>query len=507
MEQENNQKEQNVSISATDEIDEIQEIEEIEEEYLESRENSAKKKSLILPLVFFILVAIVIGIIFRTLSSQNEKEDSSTTETTETIEQAQLPVRVVEVSKQPIQEWVFADGYVSAVDKRHLIFETDGTITYMKKVDGRELREGDLVKKGEVLARLDRRKSDADLTVSLATQLEAKNQVLAAQAQLRQAEQSLIQSQAELEKAKTELAFAEADYIRYKELGEQGAIQLRDVEVKKTEYDNALANLKVAEAEVKSMEVSIETAQTELEIAESGVKKATAELDKTKVDREDYEIVAPFTGIISHLNIRDGEYWDTQRVQASSVDYQTITEQVPIIITPLDSEFDVYVSIPPFQGNSVSPRQRAIIALDESGRNVSGLKNPTNDPTKNADATGRVFSVSPSVSPGERSVNVRIRVPSGFRSLKDGARVSAWIAVKDNSNTEVIPSNALIFRDGNPHVFVVNRDQGIVEKREVELGIEGFSSWEIISGVRTGELVVTDGKDRLVDGAPITIVK
>ena len=149
----------------------------------------------------------------------------STVEVSDDIEQARLTVKTVTANLEPIQAWSYGDGFVSAITKKHLTFQAEGTIDYLKKIDGRDLREGDRVRKGELLARVDRRKYDADITVASAGQIEAKNQVLNAIASFEQAKESLAQAQTDLEKAKTDEAFAQADLKRYQDLAAEGAVE------------------------------------------------------------------------------------------------------------------------------------------------------------------------------------------------------------------------------------------------------------------------------------------
>ncbi len=123
-----------------------------------------------------------------------------------------------------------------------------------------------------------------------------------------------------------------------------------------------------------------------------------------------------------------------------------------------------------------------------------------------ASASGTVISVSPSVSPGERSIRVTIRIERGTNNLQDGEQISAWIATKEKENATVAPFNAIVSRDRANYVFVVNEADGTVEQRQIEQGIEGLSKKEIIAGVEPGEKLVTEGKNRLVNGAPVEII-
>ena len=439
-------------------------------------------------------------IVWRSIANSQESTEKDTNNT----EQARLAVRTVPVNLEPIQAWVYGDGYVNAITKKHLTFQAEGTIDYIKKFKGRDLREGDRVKKGELLAKVDRRKHDADITVAATGHIEAKNKVRDAVASLKQAEESLAQANADLQKAKADENFARADFERYEELVAEGAVQRRELDVKQTNYKNAQAGAIAAEAGVRSAQAKVAAAKNQVETADAGVKSASAKLLQSNVNREDTEIVAPFDGVISRLNIREGDYWSPQRVNAGA-EYQNLIERLPIIVID-PNRFEVNVELPAFQGAQVKRGQRAFVILDRDRSKANSGSITGRDLMKLASARGTVFSVSPSVSPGERSVRVTIRINQGVNNLQDGEKISAWIATEEKNRTTVAPFNAFVFRDRQPYVFAVNEEKGIVEQRKIKQGIEGLAKQEIIQGVKPGEKLVTEGKNRLVNGAPVEII-
>ena len=447
-------------------------------------------------------IALLIGgtLFLRSFSDQEQ----APVETANNVEQARLTVKTVDAVVEPIQAWSYGDGYVSAVVKKHLNFQTEGTINYIKKIDGRDLREGDRVKKGELLARLDRRKSDADITVAISAQTEAKNKVADAIASLRQSEASLSQVQADLEQAQTDSDFAKADLARYQKLAAEGAIEQVEVDSRDRKYKNALAVEKAAKAGVRLAQSKVAAAQTQIETADAGVRSAGAKLSQSNVDGENTDLIAPFDGVISRLNIREGEYWTSQIVSISG-DYQGIVDRLPIIVIN-PSQFEVNVDLPAFQGARVKPGQRAFMINDRDRAKANSGKISGQDLIKLASAKGTVFSVSPSVSPGERSVRVTIRIDEGVANVQDGEQISAWIATVEKENATVAPFNAIVSRDRANYVFVVNEAEGNVEQRKVEVGVEGLSKKEIIEGIEPGEKLVTAGKNRLVNGAPVEII-
>ena len=89
---------------------------------------------------------------------------------------APLNVRTVAALQSPIRNWVASEGTVRAVRFKHLAFDVDGEVTYIADRDGRNLREGDRVTKGELLAQIDDRQLQADVNKAKASITEAREQ-------------------------------------------------------------------------------------------------------------------------------------------------------------------------------------------------------------------------------------------------------------------------------------------------------------------------------------------
>ncbi len=401
---------------------------------------------------------------------------------------------------------------------KHLTFETSGTITYIKKVNGRDLREGDFVKGGELLAKVDDRKLRAELAQAQAQTAEAETQRVTAQANISQANASVEQAKADVIRAQADLLAARDAYRlaaseleRREKLFAQGAISISDVDVYRNKAKEASAKVIAAEAQitaaqsqVKSARGQLISAQSQLESTGATIASARAKQNRSNVNLEDTVIQAPFNGIVAHMNIREGDYWTTQRLQVTG-DYQNIVDSVPIILID-PGEYEVTLRLPAFDGALVRPNQSAYVVLDKdmSAASTRGMSQETL--LSLARARGKVFSVSPSVSPGERAVQVTVRLNGGMKNVRDGERVSVWLAVENNPRALTVPPDAIVYRDRKPHVFIVDKEKEIVKLRAVLEGIRGISQQEIRSGVKPGELVVTEGRNRLVDGTPVEVV-
>ena len=470
------------------------------------------KKQIWLYLLLGVGIIAIVGALFRQLQETPQQTPI------ETPQAARLSVRATEVKIQPLQKFVFGDGYVWAVRRKHLTFETSGTITYIKKNNGRELREGDFVKAGDLLAKVDDRKLRAELAQAQAKTAEAQTQSVAAQANISQANASVeqakadvIRAQADLESAQDAYRLATSELKRREKLFAEGAISISDVDVYRNKAKDAWAKVKATKAQVsaaqsrvKSANGQLESAKSQLQSTKATIASARAGQVRSSVQMEDTVIEAPFNGTVAHMNIGEGDYWTPQRVLITG-DYQSVVDSVPMILID-PKAYEVRLKLPAFDGTLVRPNQSAFVVLDKdmSAASTKGMSQQTL--FRLARAKGRVFSVSPSISPGERAVEVVVRLDRGIKNVRDGERVSAWIAVEENPKALSVPPDAIIYRDQKPHVFVVDKDKQIVKLRPVEEGIRGISQQEIKSGIQPGELVVTEGRNRLVDGTPVEVV-
>ncbi|GJD18161.1 hypothetical protein RIVM261_031170 [Rivularia sp. IAM M-261] len=463
------------------------------------------------------VIGIALAIGFVTVIRLRENSTQPTTAT----EIAPLSVRTTAVQQQPLQAWVSTQGVVRAVKYQHLSFQVEGDITYLANRGGRSLRSGDAVSKGELLARVDDRELQADIQQAQAAIAEAQkqraaaaSQVATAQAQVVQAQSQVRQVQAQLAKARTNRNLAQTQLQRYQQLFNEGAVSASELDTRRNAVEDADANVQAVQAEVAAAEAQVEaaraqvrTANQQLAATQSGVTTAQARLSQAQVALERASIYAPFNGIITNLNIRQGEYFSPQLVTSQlGGSYQGILERVPMVIID-PSQFEVIVDVAGSSGEGVRPGQTALVGAD---RNVTtGAANSNNNQSliTGARATGKVFAVNPAISPGGRAIEARVRLDTkAANNLRHGERVTTWIAVAEKQNAVVVPLNAIVRRNQQPYIFVVNQNKGVVEQRQVKLGITGISEQEIISGVEPGELIVTEGQNRLVNKAAVRVV-
>lgn len=418
---------------------------------------------------------------------------SSVSVSEEDVSPARLQVKAIRAQTGLAQQWVFDEGVVTAARRRVLNFEAEGDIRFIAKADGRDLREGDPVSQGQLLATIDDRKQIVDIDTA-----EADVEVSARQQD--QALAALSQAEADLDKAQSDLSFSEAELRRYQALFEQGAVSESDRDVYLNSAEQARAELRVAAEGVR-------VAQDDVRSAEATVEAYQARLREANVDLEDTQLVSPIDGVVAYINIREGEYWDTQ-ITSGSATLDDVTERAPIVVIEPQS-FEVELELQADEAQDIRAGQRAYVVLaeDVSAAEAAGANNNNLlDIAKDEGNQGQVFSVSPTQTPGGRGVEVSIRNFQLVRNLQVGGRVYAWIEADTNPNALMLPIGAILPSDQKFYAFVVNEENGMVERREVQRGIQGLNGVEILSGIEPGELVVTEGINRLVDGTLVEVV-
>jgi membrane fusion protein (multidrug efflux system) len=115
---------------------------------------------------------------------------------------------------------------------------------------------------------------------------------------------------------------------------------------------------------------------------------------------------------------------------------------------------------------------------------------------------GKVASVDSRVDPNTRSVTVRGLVPNTGGELKPGMFLNVRLA-RGEADLLVVPEEALLPEQGDVYVYVV-RD-GKAEKRKIQTGQRRVGSVQVTAGLEPGEWVVTEGTQKLRDGASVKV--
>jgi RND family efflux transporter MFP subunit len=333
-----------------------------------------------------------------------------------------------------------ASGYVTARRRATVSSKVTGKVTEIF------IEEGQSVREGQVLARLDDTQARAALAL--------------ADARLGAARKSFAEDAARLKEAELNL--------------ERRRRLLQDGVVGRAEMDTA-------QAEVDSIKARIDYAKEQISVAES-------EVNLRKTDLADMVVRAPFSGVAISKDAQPGEM--ISPVSAGGGFTRTGIGTI-VDMSSLEIEVDVNESYI----NRVKPGQKVEAVLDAypdwriPSQVITGV--PTADRQK---ATVRVrigFSqLDPRILP---DMGVKV----SFLREEEPA-----VSTAPSARFEV-PKAAVRTMDGKPVVFVVREDR--VERRAIRTGGENGDRIEVLSGVAAGERVVTEGPATLKDGDRIRI--
>lgn len=392
--------------------------------------------------------------------------------------QASRPkVTTTTITKGEITQWVMTQGRASAIRHEYLNFERPGKVRYIAKDEGgRELHAGDKVrgpiegeKFGQLLAQLDSR--------------EDLEKVRGQEAALVAAQRNVDSMESALEQSKTNANQAHKDYQRAQQIFAKGAYSQGDLDKIKTKYINTQAEIKRAEAALAS--------------SRSQVKSAVAQLNSAKIGLEKTSIFAPFDGVISYLNIRQGDYSSGQPSQGEDAQKQSNSA----IVVVDNSAYEITLEVPFYQADYLAEGQIAYIA--NSGTNLT-LASQKGFQLPNI-AIGAVYSVSPSISLAGRTVQIKVRANKNIEQLRDGLPVTVWIASQHQEDTLVINEAAMQYRGTGSFAYVVN-ENNIIEKRQLALGLQGIQKYQVLDGIKEGERAVVGGAHLVFDGSHVDVI-
>ena len=286
-------------------------------------------------------------------------------------------------------------------------------------------REGQMVRKGQLLMLVDPRPFQATLDQDLA--LLAHDQAALADAQL--------------------------DLNRYATLKAQNSIATQT-------YDTQAALVKQYQASVRQDEATVAAARLNLEYA---------------------HITAPVSGRAGLRQIDVGNQ-------------VTANESTPVtVITQIDPITIVF------------PLPEDAIGEIMARHGGAGLQVTAYDRTGASEiAVGKLLTLDNAVNTSTGTVNGRAQFPNADGKLFPFEFVNVTLLVDTLQNQVVVPTTAVRHGPNGDYVWVLQPDK-TVRQRPIKTGPATSETVSIVSGLQAGETVITDGGDRLRDGAPVIL--
>lgn len=271
----------------------------------------------------------------------------------------------------------------------------------------------------------------------------------------------------------------------------------------------AKARLESALAEERLTEIELERARTllarrvgpeavvdqrsaEYQQAVAAVALARAELKQTELDLEFTKIVAPVSGRISQSNVDVGDLVVSGRNGGPTL-------STVVSIDPIEFEFTI--------------SQAAFlryVELNQAGQRVSAREFTTNVQIQLLDQddwpmTGRITFIDNRLDPNSGTLLVRATVPNLQEAVLPGVFARVRMARSPEYDGILLPEAAIVADQARRLVYIVN-DDNVVEERVVQIGAvhSGLGLRVIRDGVRPDDRVIVSGLQRARPGAPVT---
>lgn len=371
-----------------------------------------------------------------------------------------------------------AGGYIIPRRKIQLSSKVTGRVASV------EVEKGDLVKKGQVLVKLE----DAEFRAQVD---EAYANLQVAQARLKELEagsrpQEIEQARANVKLAEANLRNAKLNYDRAIRLLKSGVISKGDYDKTETAYE--VAQAQVIDAKKRYELVKLGPRREQIELARNQVEAAKASLAGAQTLLEATEIKAPIDGTILEKLVEVGEM-----VTTSFVGERGAKSSVVSLADLNDLQVELDISQSDF--NKLQMNQKAIVTPEAySDRKYDGI----------------LVEIAPEANRQKATVQVKVKIlnPDKYLRPEMNAKV-AFLADEPRPpegssplpsvvNRAMIPKSALIRKGNTTQVFLVQDSKAVVQ--EVKLGGETEQGFEVLEGLTGGEKVIVSGLDKIKPG-------
>jgi HlyD family secretion protein len=357
------------------------------------------------------------------------------------------------------------------------------------------VREGDRVKRGQMLAQLENVQPAADMDATQASLEAARTDTVASEA-------AINTSMADLNRAKSDAERSDLDWSRAQGLYKDALISKSDYDMQKAAHQTAMAGLAQAEARVAQAKAQKDSAERRIRQADANLTHANDVLKKTTYQ-------APFDGVITNLPVREGEtvVIGIQNSPGSTLmtlaDMSIITAEVKVDETDI---VNVRMGQPAQVTIDAIPKKTFKAVVTEIGDNAI------------VRSTGVSTSQQISTSQEAKDFKVVVTLQDPPADLRPGLSATAKITTATKGNALTIPIQALTVRrqadivpkneKGSVQAAAPQTDasrekdkqeiQGVFILRNrkaefvpVETGIAGTTDIEVIKGLQAGDEIVT----------------
>ncbi|WP_084494806.1 HlyD family secretion protein [Alkanindiges illinoisensis] len=170
------------------------------------------------------------------------------------------------------------------------------------------VKDFDEVKKGQVLMTIDATTYAQNVAQAQANVEQTRNSLANVEQTIAQRQADINAAQARVAQAQSQYELAQTNFARINQLVGEGAVSLAERDRARAEVKNNLANLKQAQANLQVAQGSLKSTQVGRSGMEAQIRAAQAQLEKTLIDQQHTDIIAPRDGQLGEVNTRLGQY-------------------------------------------------------------------------------------------------------------------------------------------------------------------------------------------------------
>jgi HlyD family secretion protein len=359
------------------------------------------------------------------------------------------PSKLAKVEKGDLAKSVVATGKIEPITKVEIKSKASGIV---KKL---HVEYGDKVKKGQVLAELDKEEIQA--------------RVEQARAQLEASSASLNGTRADLVRAKVDaegpdVPLLKRAYDRAQRMATDGVVSASALDDAQKNYEMSLNKQNVAKAQLQVLQAKIGQAQGQMSQDRANLKQLDEQLGYTTIE-------SPIDGIVLSRDVEIGDAVSSILVLGSTA----------TLVMTLGDTSEVYVK------GKVDESDIGKVYLGQPARiKVESFKDKT--------FTGKVTKISPMGVEKDNVTTFEVRVsinnPEGV--LKAMMTANAEIILEEHKNVLQIPEGSILYdKDKKASVEVPDRKAKEGKRKiAVNIGISNGAKTELLQGLKEGDQVV-----------------
>jgi HlyD family secretion protein len=376
----------------------------------------------------------------------------------------EVSVQAEKAERKPLTEYVSGETVLVPQSQAAIVPKISAPI---KKFF---VQRGSRVKKDQLLAVLE----NADLAAAVRDSQGAMKQADASYATTTKAGviEDLQKAQLDLAQAKANLDLQQSIADARQTLLQQGAIPRRDYDTAAAALIQAKAAYDIAKQHLDSLKTVSQTAT--IHSAEGALDSAKGKYEAAQAGLSYSEIRSPIDGVVTDRPLFAGEMANTGQPIVTVMDTSSLLAKVHL-----------------------SQEQTAGLKVGgDATLTIGGQDEP---------AHGKISLISPALDPGSTTLEVWVTLANKAGKYKPGTPVHVSLAARSLLDVVTVPNQALITtKAGTSAVMVVGPDN-VAHQKDVKTGITDGHDTQILSGVQSGDQVVTKGAYGMDDGTKVKI--